>query len=591
MMKKKKKNTSLLRATALALKLVLREAPAAFIFTAGFSLLLGSIGGLTAPAYEYLFNAAGDVTSSAGQITLGVLLVVGMILLSDLLNKSASLLSLRSGQKIQLRVIRFLYNGTRKIPAISYENADFLRNLEKASQSVNTVGSLALRPVEILLNFGTYFSVMAVYLVGLDPLLVLALVFTFIPGLLTNLILPKIEERGGDAAREFYLKQETYRANARDPYDVRTFGAFAYFDKLYYDNRKKMYAINRKTEVKMQFIALAFDLTKILGWVGILLLLTRSLLAGRISAGAFAAVLSSVEILYERFASLLQKISGSHSLKPYVNNFFDFIHENAVSEKGETVAPDFTNDGIRVENVSFTYPGRDVPTIHDLNLTIRPGETVAIVGENGSGKTTLSKLLLGLYKPETGNVTVGGRNTKSTAQHALFSKTSAVFQNFVCYRAMTLGDNLRVADPTSDRDVRKALAQGLIDANDEKTFPHGTDTMMGREFGGTELSGGQWQRIAIARGLYREHEMIVLDEPTSAIDPLEESRLYRQFAELSEGKTSLLITHRLGSARIADRILVMEGGKIIGDGSHEELLVSGGKYAEMWAMQAANYQN
>jgi ATP-binding cassette subfamily B protein len=244
--------------------------------------------------------------------------------------------------------------------------------------------------------------------------------------------------------------------------------------------------------------------------------------------------------------------------------------------------------GVVAENVTFAYPQAQKNAIDGVSLSIKPGETLALVGENGSGKTTLVKLLCGLYKPDFGEVTIGGVNSAETADEALFAKTSGVFQNYVNY-IFSLDENVRISDTNSEKDPTGAMEDADVEYKDTATFPQGTATKLSREFEGVELSGGQWQRVATARGLYRYHDFIVLDEPTAAIDPIEETRIYNRFAKLTKDKIALLVTHRLGSARIADRIVVMDEGKIVETGTHESLLAAKGKYAEMWIAQADSY--
>jgi ATP-binding cassette subfamily B protein len=224
-------------------------------------------------------------------------------------------------------------------------------------------------------------------------------------------------------------------------------------------------------------------------------------------------------------------------------------------------------------------------------LHIKGGETVAVVGVNGSGKTTLSRLFLGLYTPSEGTVKIGGVDTREVKRSSITRGMSAVFQKFQKYK-MTLAENIQIGDPglQDNKDIlNTSIKQADIDLTEDK-FPDGPDTMLSRDFDGIELSGGQWQRVAIARGLYRIKDVIVLDEPTSAIDPIEETRLYEKFAEVSKGKTAVLITHRIGSARIADRIIVMNEGKIVETGSHEELISQNGLYKEMFDAQIKWYR-
>ncbi len=259
---------------------------------------------------------------------------------------------------------------------------------------------------------------------------------------------------------------------------------------------------------------------------------------------------------------------------------------------GEDVKPDM-GKGIELTSVSFSYPQADGKAVDGVTLTIRQGETVALVGENGSGKTTLVKLLTGLYTPDEGSVTVGGRDTSETSETALFDRTSGVFQNYTAYK-FTLSENVSISeamrDDNRDGGIAAALDDADVDYADAGTFPDGVNTVLSREFDGVDLSGGQWQRVAVARGLYRRHELIVLDEPTAAIDPIEETKVYKRFKEIAKDKTAVVVTHRLGSARIADRIIVMDKGKIVESGTHEQLAASGGKYAAMWEAQAEYYK-
>jgi len=223
---------------------------------------------------------------------------------------------------------------------------------------------------------------------------------------------------------------------------------------------------------------------------------------------------------------------------------------------------------------------------------VHKGETIAIVGVNGSGKSTLTRLLTGLHLPTSGEMLVDGRNADGIAPKSLYRGISAVFQKYQSYK-MTVEENVRISDMETANDK---TAPAVTDVLEKADFPidsekltEGLQTMLGKDFGGIDLSGGQWQRLAIARGLYRDHDMIILDEPTAAIDPLEEADIYRKFAEISAGRTAFIVTHRLGSAQIADRIIVMDGGHIVDMGTHEELMQREGRYREMYHAQAKWY--
>jgi ATP-binding cassette subfamily B protein len=245
-------------------------------------------------------------------------------------------------------------------------------------------------------------------------------------------------------------------------------------------------------------------------------------------------------------------------------------------------------EGITLEGAGFRYLGAEADSLKNITLKIKPGETIAIVGENGAGKTTLVKLLTGLYKPTAGSVKIGETDTNAASYRSLFENVSGVFQKYQRY-ALTLKENVQIADFESDGNVEQILEENHIDPGDKDTFPDGLETMLSREFDGVDLSGGEWQRVAIARGFYRDSDLIVLDEPTAAIDPIEESAIYKKFVEIAKEKTAVIVTHRMGSAKIAERIVVMREGEIAEVGTHDELVQKGGLYAGMYSAQAGWY--
>jgi len=335
---------------------------------------------------------------------------------------------------------------------------------------------------------------------------------------------------------------------------------------------------------RIKKLELLMSLMEAAGYLGILYMLINGLLAGEITVGAFAAVFGSIgwmfgmlgAIVYRRIGYIMSGMGEAH-------NYIRFME--LPERVGIESVPDF-DKGIIAKNVSFTYPNAIYKSIDDVSFTIKAGETIAIVGKNGAGKTTLARLIMGLYQPEDGTIVVNGMNTK-IVDNSVFKNTSGVFQRFQRYQ-MTLKENVQISDNDKNVPIDDVLSLANVNKN-AASFPEGVDTMLSREFDGVELSGGQWQRVAIARGLYRSHNIIALDEPTAAIDPLEESRVYNQFIEISRGKTAIIITHRLGSAKIADRVMVMDNGKIVDMGTHNELVQRCEVYADMYNSQSEWY--
>lgn len=281
----------------------------------------------------------------------------------------------------------------------------------------------------------------------------------------------------------------------------------------------------------------------------------------------------------EECVNRIQKSDKKESVRRYQKTDKEEAEQIKLPEKFE----------IRLEHVSFAYPqpetGERKYALSDIDLLIPWGQTVALVGENGSGKSTLCHIIAGLYSPSEGAISYGG---VCRGGRRIVSGISAVFQKF-CRYSMSLGENVRISDLEADKSEDR-LNQICRETGVVPEWAGGMDGMLGREFGGAEVSGGQWQRIAIARGMYRNNSLLILDEPTAAIDALEEKYLYEEFGKLSRNCTSIIVTHRLASAQIADRILVMKDGRIVQDGTHEELVEAQGEYKAMYELQRQWYR-
>ena len=314
--------------------------------------------------------------------------------------------------------------------------------------------------------------------------------------------------------------------------------------------------------------------------------------AGVVTAGAVVAYVYITWTYIGRVSDLHWQI---HSLQEFVvrlSHLPEFLALGQTDRQGGAPAPTSIREGVALRNISFTYPGGTAPVLSSIDMEIRRGETVALVGENGAGKTTLTKILLGLYQPTGGVVTVDGIDLKEIDPVSWRDRAGAVFQDYMTY-AFTARENIgmgRIGELENIEAIGDAAARSgahtVIEA-----LPQGYETLLGREFeGGRDLSRGEWQTLAIARLYLRDAELLVLDEPTSALDALAEVEVYRQFLELSSNKSVLLISHRLGSARLADRVVFLKNGEIVEQGTHDELVQAGGAYSELFAMQAEWYR-
>ncbi|BAZ41042.1 ABC transporter ATP-binding protein [Calothrix sp. NIES-4101] len=315
--------------------------------------------------------------------------------------------------------------------------------------------------------------------------------------------------------------------------------------------------------------------------------------AGRISLGDMTMYITVFRQGQATFSNTLTSIGGMYEDNLYLSNLYDFLEAEVPVSLGNATTGLKPDDGIRFENVSFTYPGNTQPALRNISLHLKPGEKLAIVGENGSGKTTLIKLLTRLYNPDSGRILLDGLDLQEWDIDVLRQRIGVIFQNFVRYQ-FTVGENIGVGDVKrlDDEELWQLAAEKGMALSFIEKMPAQFGTQLGKWFqSGQELSGGQWQKIALARAFMRKDaDILVLDEPTSAIDAQAEYEIFERLRSLTQHQMVFLISHRFSTVRMANKIVVIEGGEIIEVGTHEELLQAQGRYAELFLLQAAGYQ-
>lgn len=344
---------------------------------------------------------------------------------------------------------------------------------------------------------------------------------------------------------------------------------------------EELWALGKKDSLSL----LLCDFLQAVGYGASICLALFLAARGTVSIGVFGACLAAIRSVQTQMRYFLSEIGALPRLVSFAKDYYAFL-DLPEDSSGELPFPGMKNE-IKLENIYFSYPNAKEPALKGVNLTIRKGEKLALIGENGCGKTTLTKLLLGVYPASGGSVTIDGVPLASIHKDEFWKKVSIVSQDFVTYK-LTLRENVGISDPErmgDDGEIRRALEQAALPQLAELS----PDTQMGRDFDGLELSGGQWQKLAIARGLFRDSEIIVLDEPTSALDPKIESEILTEFMELAKDRTAVIISHRVGLCRAASRVAVMKDGRIAETGSHEELLKSRSLYRQMWEAQASWY--
>ena len=574
------------------LKISVKNMPGTFwlaILMMGVSEVAASAGVLVK---QNLFDCAQDMMNggSAGRVYGAAILLGGYFIVAMLFNAASNLTYEQCILRLDQEVGNLLHRKASKIDPICYEDNRFLDDIKRANTGIKSAVMVMWISVSMAGAFLCYYGFMGVYLAQIETGLLIMLCVSFVPYIIGGAVRYRMHKKAAYEAAPYQRKGEYYGRCITDKEyarETRLLGAYGYFFRKFRENMAMARDIDWKATRKSELVEIFLRFIAMTGYIGMIVLLFLYLIRGRVSIAAFAAILSSLDSISDKldtmFRSTLPGLTDNIGSAENYMAFMGLPERQAVKEIPE-------GKRVRFQKVSFAYPGSEEPALHQIDLDIREGETVAIVGENGAGKSTFAKLLLGLYCPTEGKVEIDGVDTREIDPGDSAGKLSAVFQNFQKYK-MTLGENVLMSDsghPVDGQRILHSLHRAGLDEKSEE-FAQGPDTMLSREFGGTDLSGGQWQRLAIARGLYRQHNLIVLDEPTAAIDPLKETEIYQKFAESAKNKTAVIITHRLGSAKIADRIVVLDKGRIAEQGTHEELMGRKGIYSEMYHEQAKWY--
>ncbi|MEA9580412.1 ABC transporter ATP-binding protein [Xanthomonas nasturtii] len=517
--------------------------------------------------------------------------VVGADLLSRLTTLCDSLLADKFNNHTSLRIMEH----AQAMDLCSFEDSVFYDKMDRAQQQTVTrtrllvvLGGMAQQVITL--------ASLALATIAYSPIFLLLLPTAILPSfwgetrfamLSYSLLHSQTPER-----RELdYLR--FLSTNDKSAKEVKLFGLGAYLlvrARCLFDG---FYADNRKLSVRRTSVGAALGLVPTVGYyLAYVIILKRTLdhtlTVGEMVfvAGAFMRMRGVIESI---FASL--SLIAEHAL--HVKDLFDFlaVKPTIIAPVLPVEFPSSIQSGFEFRNVSFTYPDSVKPVLHDVSFFLGAGECLALVGDNGAGKTTLVKLMSRLYEPTSGQVLLDGVDIREYSQGSLHRAIGVVFQDFVRYDFLAK-ENIGVGwmDAIDDEaririSAEKSLANELIEK-----LPRGYDQMLGRRFdGGIDLSTGQWQKIALARAYMRDAQILILDEPSASLDAEAEHEIFRRFSELTQRKTSLLISHRLSSVRMADRILVLADGHVQEQGSHEQLIASGGRYAKLFSMQASGY--
>ena len=558
---------------------------------------IASVGGLFVDAVASAIQSTGDAAEAArSDVLFYVLVEAGLVVIMTGAQKlntvCQSILRVLLGNKINVMILE----KALTLELANFEDAEYYDKLVRARREASSRPlSLVIktfdlaRDVVVLLTIG-------IWLYQFSPYAVLLLGLAGIPAFLAEAKFSgeafRIHRRRSAERRvQIYLEMVLTREDGVKEVKLLQLGKL--FLQRYVDIFRKIYKEDRNLVLRRGFWGYVLGLLAsaafyfAYGWVGF------AAIAGAITIGQMTMYIAQFRLGQNAVTNSLTAVNGMYEDNLYLSNLTEYLNHKVPETTGNKTAGPDPSDGIRIENVSFFYPGSNIPALNKVNLHIRPGESLAIVGENGSGKTTLIKLLIRLYQPSEGTIYLEGLDLKEWDIDTLRKKIGVIFQDFARYQLL-VGENIGIGDVDEleqDELIEEAAEKGMADEF-VKGLPQGYKTQLGTWFkDGKELSGGQWQKIALSRAFMRSKaDILILDEPTAAIDARAEAEIFSHFRDLTANKISIIISHRFSTVRMADHIIVLEKAEILEEGSHEELLASDGQYATLFNLQAQGYQ-
>lgn len=503
-----------------------------------------------------------------------------------------ALLRAQLGQRVNVMIL----DKALTLELAQFENAEFYDKLTRARREAsNRPLSLVNRTFGLGQNTISLVSY-AILLIQFSPWAVVALVVAGLPSFIaetrfSNEAFSLFRWRSPDTRKQIYL--ESVIAREDNVKEVKLFGLGPLLLQRYRDIFDRLYTRDRSLAIRRDGWGFVLGLLGTLALYGAYAWIAAAAVVSRITLGQMTMYLMLFRQGQTAVTAILSSIGGLYEDNLYLSTLYEYLETETPKSAGSVQQGPAPGDGIRFENVSFTYPGASAPALHDINLHIRPGESLALVGENGSGKTTLIKLLTRLYAPAEGRILLDGLDLREWQEQALRLRIGVIFQDFVRFQ-FSVGENIGAGDVSHFHEEprwRQAAEMGMADEFIE-LMPTQYQTQLGKWFqDGQELSGGQWQKIALSRAFMRTGaDILVLDEPTAAMDAGAEAAIFEHFRSLTRDKIAILISHRFSTVRMASQIVVIQDGRIIERGDHEALMQLDGNYARLFSLQAAGYR-
>lgn len=583
-----------LLAASLALRLVAAFLPILSLYLAKL-ILDGIVAEHARPASE---AGLADWLADPARARLAILVAaeLGLALLSDLTGRLASLTETLIGDLYANAASVRLMAHAASLDLAQFEDSAQQDRLERARRQVSgrtgLIGTV-FGQFQALVTLASLTAGVAAF----TPWLVVLIAAALVPALLNEWHFTKAGYRlawirSPERRRIDYLRY--LGASVETAKEVKLFGLSGYITALYAGLAKDLLAENRALATARARWGFAFASLGTLAYYAAYAVIVWRTVAGAFSIGDLAFLAGAFQRLRGGIEGLLLGLTQISGQAQYLDDFFSFfaIRPEIRSPAQPAPVPSPIRDGLVFEDVGYRYPGTDTWALRGLSFAVRAGETVALVGGNGAGKTTIVKLMTRLYDPHEGRVLLDGLPLGAYDLDALRARVAAIFQDFVRFD-LTAGENVAVGriEAAGDQDRIAAAAVRGLAAPVIARLPQGYAQPLGKRFaGGLDLSGGEWQKVALSRAYMREAEILILDEPTAALDARAEHDVFARFRELSAGRTAVLISHRFSTVRMADRILVLEGGRLLEEGSHAALMARGGRYAELFTLQAQGYR-
>ena len=512
-----------------------------------------------------------------------ILLLILFFCVSLFISNSASFVNLLGSYlwiTAEIALQNVIIKTTAKKSLAFFDNADDCKKLDKAKEGYGSaVGVTMMFISTFFISFASFVMILS-YLAQINPKMVLAL-FIIIPiKVLSSLKVMKEAQKLRDEQTEDRMKVQKYAGYITSK-DSKIFMASDFFLKKWYHIYSKMVNKGNQVSNKNLLIDLFSNCVMYFCYAAIIYI---TIIYGNNDLGQMVVLFVAMETIFNNINAIVSQLCDLMQNTFLSNDLYSYIEDTSNEHIQKSIDKE---GGISLKEVTYSYANSSKKALKNITLNIKPKENIAIVGKNGAGKSTLIKLISGLYQPTGGSIKYG-RNYGFTEES--YDNISIMPQDVVLYN-LTLGENIGIShmEQMENSEKIKKILVNVFGINKFNKFNNGIDTVIGKEFGGIDLSGGEKQRISYGRTLFRPHTMVFLDEPTAAVDPLTEEKIYQEFIEISKDKTTFFITHRLASVRFADRIIVMDEGRIVEQGTHNELMEMNGLYSEIYQLQKESF--